>query len=450
VSEGYTNVLPPQLRDMNASYPGVNNPNRHNPNAGLNDTRENTRSFFASADMEDELREVYDAANRNNVAIYALSPRGLSTGEFDMDQATVAFRTSQQYLTSTQNTLRTLAEESDGRAIVNRNDFGTAMKQIVRDSSAYYLLGYASPHAPTDGQFHQIAVRVKRPGVQVRSRRGYWAATTADLARANAPKPAPATPLSTAVAAIADPVPVRSRLIRTWIGTSRAENGKTKVTFVWEAMPDVAGNRPRDAPSRVLLTAVAPDGAPYFRGRVPAAASGSSQSATSSTPSPPRAPVRASFDAAPGPMELRVSIEGVSAEVLDSETREITVPDLTGAGIVLGTPSVLRARTVRELQQLKADPAAVPLVTREFARTDRLLVRVPAYGPEGAPPALDVRLLNRSGKAVNDLAAAPEGGPNVQQIELPLAGLAPGEYVIEIKPRSGDSGMQLVAFRVTG
>ena len=51
------------------------------------------------------------------------------------------------------------------------------MKQIMRDSSAYYLLGYNSSEAPTDGKFHDIRVRVKRPGVQVRARKGYWALT---------------------------------------------------------------------------------------------------------------------------------------------------------------------------------------------------------------------------------------------------------------------------------
>ena len=49
------------------------------------------------------------------------------------------------------------------------------MKQIIRDSSAYYLVGYNSTQAPTDGKFHEIKVRVKRPGVQVSARQGYWA-----------------------------------------------------------------------------------------------------------------------------------------------------------------------------------------------------------------------------------------------------------------------------------
>ena len=57
------------------------------------------------------------------------------------------------------------------------------MKQIIRDSSGYYLLGYNSSQAPTDGKFHNIKVNVKRKGLEVRARKGYWAYTADDVAR---------------------------------------------------------------------------------------------------------------------------------------------------------------------------------------------------------------------------------------------------------------------------
>ena len=66
------------------------------------------------------------------------------------------------------------------------------MKQITRDSSAYYLIGYNSSQAPADGKFHEIKVRVKRPGMQVRARKGYWALNAEQTARALAPPKAPA------------------------------------------------------------------------------------------------------------------------------------------------------------------------------------------------------------------------------------------------------------------
>ena len=335
-----------------------------------------------------------------------------------------------------------LAAETDGRAIVNRNDLSIGMKQIVRDTSAYYLLGYNSTNARTDGKFHEIKVRVRRPGVQVRARKGYWAYTAADAARATAPqKPEPPKAIESALAAIAQSSR-GARVVRTWIGTERGTNGRTKVTFVWEPLPRVPGQSPgqSDQPARVSLTAAGPDGSPYFRGRVP------SQAALV-----PTGPTRISFEVQPGKLELRMSVEGTSAEVLDSEVREIVVPDLSSMRTALGTPEVYRARTVRELQQLKADRLSAPVAAREFSRTDRVFLRVPAYGPGDGTPKLTARLLNRAGQAIRDLPVAVSAPPAVSEIDLTLASLPPGEYLIEITA-SGEGGdvKELVGFRITG
>ena len=174
VSEGFSYMVPPQMRNANATVPGLGNPNANNPNAGTNDINEDRASWSANMDLESDLREIYDTANRNNVAIYSVDPRGLAPFEFDINES-VGMQTDRTYLNSTMDTLRTLAENTDGRAIVNRNDIVAGMAQITRDSSAYYLIGYSSSQAPADGKFHEIKVRVKRPGVQVRSRKGYWA-----------------------------------------------------------------------------------------------------------------------------------------------------------------------------------------------------------------------------------------------------------------------------------
>ena len=181
-------------------------------------------------------------------------------------------------------------------------------------------------------------------------------------------------------------------MIRTWIGTERGADGKTKVSFVWEPVPRAPGDTARSSgtPARVAITAVSPEGSPYFRGRVPDQAA---------------SPSRVSFDVAPGKVQLRLSVESADGQVLDSEVREITVPDLTSQ-LVVGTPEVFHVRTVRDLQQLKADPQALPAVSREFNRTERLLIRLTAYGPAGTTPKLTARLLNRAGQTMSELPVA--------------------------------------------
>jgi hypothetical protein len=164
-----------------------------------------------------------------------------------------------------------------------------------------------------------------------------------------------------------------------------------------------------------------------------------------------RSPSRVSFDVPPGKIQLRISVEGSAAQVLDSETREISVPDMTAAQALLGTPAVLRARTAREFQQLRTDPDAVPTAGREFNRIEHLLIRVPTYGPGGTTPELRVHLLNRTGAAMNELKAEPSPKAGEQQIDLALAALPPGEYVVEIKTGDKDGeASELLGFRVTG
>jgi len=332
-----------------------------------------------------------------------------------------------------------MARPSVLSAIINRNDLTVGMKQIVRDSSAYYLLGYNSTFTATDGKFHEIKVRVKRPGVQVRARKGYWAFTAQDAAKALAPpKPEPPKAVENALASIAQPLH-SSRVVRTWIGADRGANGKTKVTFVWEPSPRAAGDARRggDIPARVTLTAVGPDGTPYFRGRVPdtppAAAAGTAVG-----------PTKITFDAPPGKMQMRVSVESAGSEVLDSEVREIAVPDLTAPDTVIGTPAVFRARTVRELQQLKTDAQAAPTAAREFSRSDRVFVRVPVYGQN---PTVTARLLNRAGDAMSELPANAATGGATRDFDLTLSSLPPGEYLVEI---STGGSKELVGFRVLG
>jgi VWFA-related protein len=447
VSEGYSNYLPPQLRDPIASMPGLGNPARGAPMAGVGEDRER---FFSNAEMMSDLKEVYSIANRNNTAIYALDPRGLAPFEFDINEGVGDSRVDQASLRMTQDSLRILADETDGRAIVNQNDLDKGLRQILSDSSVYYLVGYNSSQAPQDGKFHEIKVRVKRSGVQLRHRKGYWALTAEETARALAP-PAPAPPkdFEVALASITPRPAAQASSIRTWIGTSRGDNGRTRVTFVWEPAPPPPGVR-REEAARVMVTALAPDGSAYFRGRVPdvALASTAPPQTVGTAAAPARGPAQVVFDAAPGPMQLRFSIENANAGVIDTDVREVTVPDLTVPQVQLSTPRVLRARTVKEFRELNADPHAVASASREFRRTDRLVIRFDAYAPAGTP-AVTARLLNRGGTAMADIPVSTQAAGATHQIDLPLANIAPAEYLIEVTAKGeGGEERQFVAFRL--
>jgi hypothetical protein len=124
--------------------------------------------------------------------VYWIDPRRLgaldSSGQWVWDDRTGALhwagQVSLRSMALQPDPLSALPLYTDGRAVINRNDLASAMKDIVRDMSGYYRLGYNSTLDAYDGTFHEISVHVKRPGVTVRARKGYWAYTKNDLAGA--------------------------------------------------------------------------------------------------------------------------------------------------------------------------------------------------------------------------------------------------------------------------
>jgi hypothetical protein len=157
------------------------------------------------------------------------------------------------------------------------------------------------------------------------------------------------------------------------------------------------------------------------------------------------------FEVAPGPLQLKLSIEGSAGQVLDSDFRDLVVPDYSKMDPALSEAAVFRARTQRDLQAYITDPKATPTAAREFSRTERLLIRFNAYAPGGvAAPA--GRLLNRDGNKMVDLVVKPfaEGGDNTYQLELPLASLPVGNYLIEVSLPGDAKVKELIGFRITG
>jgi VWFA-related protein len=137
-------------------------------------------------DNQVELRSAVNAAVRAHVAFYPIDTRGLQAVVPGGDARQASGRGSgmfsgrgvqQQFaqLAASQDTLTSLAADTGGRAFTDSNDFGEAFDRVQRDMSAYYLLGYSTTNPTKDGQFRRIQVRVKRDGLRIEARAGYFA-----------------------------------------------------------------------------------------------------------------------------------------------------------------------------------------------------------------------------------------------------------------------------------
>ena len=127
---------------------------------------------FAEADLVRELSELTRAANRANATFYTIDPRGLVAGP-DIDQNLENMSEWQNHIRETQDSLRVIAEQTGGIAVVNQNDFDRALKRIDAETSDYYMLGYYSTNPDPLKRTRKIEVKASRGGVQVWSRTSY-------------------------------------------------------------------------------------------------------------------------------------------------------------------------------------------------------------------------------------------------------------------------------------
>jgi len=435
VSEGMSGSVPSGVR-VTGSWQGSG------PISRQESARQGAMDFFENSSLLVDLEgRVFRSAVRNNVSIYTLDPRGLSNFEFGVNED-VTSETDRRILQESTDLLRVIADRTDGRAIVGRNDPGPALRQMVQDSSTYYLLGYTSTRSPRDGRFHEIRVRVNRRDVDVRARKGYWAYTAEDVERATAPsRPESPAEVTAALDAMRSVSAGRSRPVSVWTGAVRGVAERAAVTFAWESRPGTAAE-PSDVVDRVAIVATTLAGEEIFRGAVENRADSG------------RATGQVTFEAPAGPLRIRVTPENARGLRLDTDEASLDVPDFTSPGPRLTTPFLYRGRTARDLQQIRLAEAPVPVVTATFARAERMLIRFGAYGAGNLAPTLTMRLLNQTG---DQLAVLPPpvarvgAGEGVFESELGLGSFPPGEYLIEIAAElGGESVKQLVAVRVTG
>ena len=120
-----------------------------------------------------------DASRRGNTAASFVDVRGLAGLAFLTAEQTTAPKPSEVgALTLEETVLETAGgdyvAETTGGTVIHNNDLAGSLTRLADESSAYYLLGYQSDK-PQDGRWHKLEVKVSRPGLKVRARRGYFA-----------------------------------------------------------------------------------------------------------------------------------------------------------------------------------------------------------------------------------------------------------------------------------
>ncbi len=127
-------------------------------------------------------KDIFVKALRANVNIYTIDPGGFAGFESYLlrkAQLPQAAPQIQQESTRYRDFLQTLADNTGGRAIVNRSDFTAGIEDIFRETSSYYLIGYTPTRPLAEGGYRRIDVRVNRRDASVRARRSFFAEATA-------------------------------------------------------------------------------------------------------------------------------------------------------------------------------------------------------------------------------------------------------------------------------
>jgi hypothetical protein len=320
--------------------------------------------------------------------------------------------------------LKTLAAETGGIATLGAQSFDQGLSRMANELDAHYVLSYLATHG-RDGRFHALRIAVKRPAVTVRARAGYVAPIPPEMRTSASAPSAPIRMLK------------RSVLIQSWSGIRPLPDGRARVMITWE--PRIrAGIAIPVEPASIHVTATTPTGTILFDERVTAVG----------TPAKPGATDRASFDAPAGRVLIDMKILDAKGVVLDTDSRDVDIPDLKKTAVTILEPAILPVGSELEFRRVAGDAEAAPTASREFRRTERLLVRVPAYTRDGTPAPLSATLLNRLRQPIRTLERMQTDLPvGLNQFEVRLAPLAPGEYTLRFS--TGDVS-EFLTFRVRG
>jgi VWFA-related protein len=390
-------------------------------------TCDKDRMFLASIDDDDYFRHLLDVANRNNASFYPIDPRGLAAFDSDIGpDAPPTIRVDMANLTRRIEVLRTLADNTDGIATVNSNDLDRGLKRIADDLSSYYLLGYYSTNTKLDGQFRRISVKVNRPGIEVRARRGYRAATVDEM---NASR-----------AAAAAPVPDLTRTTTAALGKlARLQPGQR---FVIHTVPVLDATGSRINAVWVAGETVGPLEEFARGGKVNIVRKGGATAGG------------VVADVKPGERAflVRMPIEQADATSVDLDARLTPVGDgipLSETMKVAADPGDLQPLLFK--RGLSTGNRVQPVASFQFSRTDRLQLQLPITAT--AKPGAG-RMLDRNAQPLQIPVQVAEkkddDGQRWLTADATLSALGAGDYVIEVTlTENATERRVLTAIRVT-
>jgi VWFA-related protein len=432
-----------------------------------------------TTDVQAEMRSFIAAATRANVSVYTVDPRGVTSGMEDAieigsmpSDPSISINQLTDELRLEHDSLRTIAEETGGFAVLNQNDYRDAFSRILADNSSYYVLGYYPANEKRDGKFRNITVSVvDRTGLKVRTRRGYVAPVPAK--KENAAKGTPAERTSAELMdALESPVPMSGLTISAFAAPFRGAPGNDAITVAVEAegttmtfaqKPD--GHYANDL--EVTLYAIDTNA-----NKVKDGAHDVVNVVLKPNVTMMRNPFRVVrvLKVPPGRYQLRVGAkEGggkVGTVILDLDAPDFSKGPIAMSGVVLSSAASARVPTANPGgSDLKDIMPAPPSASREFARGDELNVFAEIYDNLGTATAhrvvITTSVLSDEGKTVfstsderasAELSGSAGAGGYGHVSRIPLANLAPGRYVLhlEAKPTLGksDAVVREVEFRV--
>jgi VWFA-related protein len=414
-----------------------------------------------ASDIIDATRNAVATATRGNVSIYAIDPRGLVTPGADLIESSgvvtddplasgLGAQSALDELRLSQDSLRTLADQTGGFAVVNQNNVDDAFDRIVRDNSSYYVLGYYPANDKRDGRFRKIDVRVTRPGLTVRARRGYVAAR----GRATAPAKAGNAGDDALKAAVDSPLPTGGIPMRLFAAPYKggvAPNAAVAlaVELGVRGLRFEQKNGTFDDTLNTVTTVVDSDGKMHVNEK--ATVDMTLMPATLQRAQLVGFRVMSAVNLPPGRYQLRVSVadaEGIAGSVVDT----LEVPDFYKQPIAMSALSLtsVGGRLV-PTAKVKDDPVtpllmAPPVTGRTFSRDDQITLFTEIYeNQQNVPPhTVDIttevradggRVVFNNAEQRSSTELKGRGGYGYV-VQVPLNDFTPGVYVVHVEGKS--------------